>query len=142
MGSIFGFVSSDVKSKIEILEEFRENNENSDKFESVKKMMDHERDNDLLNKKDYVSGSRTLLRLHRGLGEWRIESENNENFIETLCHFSDFLRVFMKRLSELQGCDKTSTVCSSSYNDTLANFHPFLIRKAAGFAMYALPSKL
>lgn len=72
MGSIFGFVSSDVKSKIEILEEFRENNEVSDKFESVKKMMDHERDNDLLNKKNYVSGSRTLLRLHRGLGELNI----------------------------------------------------------------------
>lgn len=69
MGSIFGFVSSDVKSKIEILEEFRENNDNSDKFESVKKMMEHERDNDLFKKKDYVSGSRTLLRLHRGLGE-------------------------------------------------------------------------
>lgn len=47
----------------------------------------------------------------------------------------------MKRLSEIEGCDNTSSVCSSSYNDTLANFHPFLIRKAAGLAMYALPSK-
>lgn len=68
MGSIFGFVCSDVKSKVEILEEFRANKENSDKFSSVKRMMTYERDSELLNKKDYVSGSRTLLRLHRGLG--------------------------------------------------------------------------
>lgn len=30
-------------------------------------------------------------------------------------------------------------MCSESYNETLAKFHPFLIRKAASFAMYALP---
>lgn len=68
MGNIFGFVCSDVKSKVEILEEFRANNEVSEKFVSVKTMMVYERDTELLNKKDYVSGSRTLLRLHRGLG--------------------------------------------------------------------------
>lgn len=69
MGSIFGFVCSDVKSKVEILEEFRRNKEVAEKFESIRKMMLYERDKELLNKKDYVSGSRTLLRLHRGLGE-------------------------------------------------------------------------
>lgn len=69
MGSIFGFVCSDVKSKVEILEEFRENKEVMEKFESIRKMMVYERDSELLHKKDYVSGSRTLLRLHRGLGE-------------------------------------------------------------------------
>lgn len=69
MGSIFGFVCSDVKSKVEILEEFRANKEVAEKFESVKQMILYERDKELLQKKDYVSGSRTLLRLHRGLGE-------------------------------------------------------------------------
>lgn len=69
MGSIFGFVSSDVKAKVEILEDFRANKEVAEKFESIKKMMTYERDSELLNKKDYVSGSRTLLRLHRGLGK-------------------------------------------------------------------------
>lgn len=69
MGSIFGFVCSDVKSKVEILEEFRENKEVAAKFESVRKMIHYERDKELLSKKDYVSGCRTLLRLHRGLGE-------------------------------------------------------------------------
>lgn len=69
MGSIFGFVCSDVRSKVEILEEFRANQEVAEKFESVKRMMLYEREKELLHKKDYVSGSRTLLRLHRGLGE-------------------------------------------------------------------------
>lgn len=45
----------------------------------------------------------------------------------------------MKRLGDLKPEDKTSSVCSLSYNETLANFHPFLIRKAASLAMYALP---
>ena len=69
MGSIFGFVSSDVKSKVEILEDLRANQEIAEKFESVKKMILYEKDKELLQKKDYMSGSRTLLRLHRGLGE-------------------------------------------------------------------------
>lgn len=69
MGSIFGFVCSDVKSKVEILEEFRANAEVAEKFETVKQMIIYEREKELLQKKDYVSGCRTLLRLHRGLGE-------------------------------------------------------------------------
>lgn len=69
MGSIFGFICSDVKSKVEILEDFRTNKEVTEKFESVKQMILYEQDKELLNKKDYVSGSRTLLRLHRGLGK-------------------------------------------------------------------------
>lgn len=73
MGSIFSFVCSDVKSKVEILEEFRTNKEVAANFESVKSLILYEKEADLLKKKDYVSGSRTLLRLHRGLGEF---SEN------------------------------------------------------------------
>lgn len=71
MGSVFGFVSSDVKSKIEILEMHRQK-ENAEQFESFSKMLDYEKSSALLDKKDYVSGSRTLLRLHRGLGMYLI----------------------------------------------------------------------
>ena len=67
MGSVFGFVSSDVKSKIEILEAHRQK-ENAEQFETFATMMEYEKTSALLDKKDYVSGSRTLLRLHRGLG--------------------------------------------------------------------------
>lgn len=67
MGTVFGFVSSDVRSKIEILEAHRQK-DNAEQFESFAKMMEYEKSSSLLDKKDYVSGSRTLLRLHRGLG--------------------------------------------------------------------------
>lgn len=68
MGSVFSFVSSDVKSKVEILEEFRKK-ENAENFITCKTMITYEKNEGLFKKKDYVSGSRTLLRLHRGLGK-------------------------------------------------------------------------
>lgn len=71
MGKVFGFVSSDVKQKVEILEVFRQSKDKSQEFTSFKTMMEYEKSDNLLDKKDYVSGSRTLLRLHRGLGEPR-----------------------------------------------------------------------
>jgi len=120
LGSIFSFVSSDVKTKVEILEDFRANKEVADNFKSIKQMILYEKDKELLQKKGYVSGSRTLLRLHRGL---------------------DFIRNFLRRLGEVEPDEKTSTACSLSYNETLANFHPFLIRKSANIAMYALPQR-
>lgn len=68
MGTVFGFVSSDLRSKMDILTEFL-NGEQSGHFETVKTMIEFEKDKNLLAKKGYVSGSRTLLRLHRGLGD-------------------------------------------------------------------------
>lgn len=68
MGTVFGFVSNDVKSKIEILQEFL-TKDDKEKFNSFGSMLQYEKSTGLLNKTDYVSGSRTLLRLHRGLGE-------------------------------------------------------------------------
>lgn len=67
MGTVFGFVSSDLKNKMEILSEFLKG-EQSANFRTVKTMIEYEKNNSLLAKKGYVSGSRTLLRLHRGLG--------------------------------------------------------------------------
>lgn len=71
MGSVFGFVSSDLTSKIETLEAHRKK-DNAEQFETFAKMMEFEKSSSLLDKKDYVSGSRTLLRLHRGLGKVNI----------------------------------------------------------------------
>lgn len=119
MGTVFGFVSSDVKEKVEILEKLRAK-ENAESFLTIRTMMEYERESNLLSKKDYVSGSRTLLRLHRGL---------------------DFIQEFLRRLGELEGDGKTNGVCQAAYNDTLAQFHPWLIRKGANVAMYALPNR-
>lgn len=68
MGSVFSFVSNDVKSKVEILEEFRRKDTDNN-FHSIKSMINYEIAESVLHKKDYVSGCRTLLRLHRGLGD-------------------------------------------------------------------------
>lgn len=71
LGSVFGFVSSDVRTKIDILTKFRNETdaEKAENFLTIKTMMTYEKEANLLKDSKYVSGSRTLLRLHRGLGE-------------------------------------------------------------------------
>lgn len=118
MGTVFGFVSKDLKSKIDILsEQLREDNTN---FETARKMIEYEKSNNLLYKNGYTSGSRTLLRLHRGL---------------------DFIRLFLKSVGELKDEDNTATACRQAYDITLAKHHPFLIRKGAQIAMYTMPTR-
>lgn len=119
MGTVFGLVSSDLKAKIDILYEFLKT-EQSHNFVTAKTMIEYEKSNNLLKKKDYLSGSRTLLRLHRGL---------------------EFIHLFLKRISELQETDNTADVCKQSYDETLAKYHPFLIRKGAKLAMYYMPNR-
>lgn len=68
MGSIFSFICTDIKEKLDILNDLLKKSENSDVFRTVKGMIEYEKNNELLNKEGYISGSRTLLRLHRGLG--------------------------------------------------------------------------
>ncbi|CAH2042692.1 unnamed protein product, partial [Iphiclides podalirius] len=119
IGSVFSFVSSDVKSKIKVMEKHREGDD-AIYYESFKKMMKYEKETTLHEKNGFVSGSRTMLRLHRGL---------------------DFIRLFLKRLSESDDAVNTCTTCQCSYNETLAEYHPWYIRKAATLAMHALPSR-
>lgn len=50
--------------------------------------------------------------------------------------------MFLNQLSGLEDANaKTSDICQQSYNDTLAEFHPWVIRKGAIMAMYSLPSR-
>lgn len=69
MGSVFSFVSSDLKQKIGILTELK--NKDTQNYTTVKSMIEYERENKLIDKVDFVNGARTLLRLHRGLGIMR-----------------------------------------------------------------------
>lgn len=66
MGSVFSFVSSDLKQKIDILTELK--SKDNQNYTTIKTMIEYERENKLLEKADFVNGARTLLRLHRGLG--------------------------------------------------------------------------
>ncbi|XP_015191808.1 PREDICTED: ceramide-1-phosphate transfer protein [Polistes dominula] len=118
MGSVFSFVSSDLKQKIDILVDLL--NKNDQNYVTIKSMLEHEKENKLIEKSDNVNGARTLLRLHRGL---------------------DFIREFLRQLGELSDTDKTSTCCQDAYNKTLAKHHPWVIRKAAIVAMYTMPTR-
>ncbi|KYM99540.1 PREDICTED: ceramide-1-phosphate transfer protein [Cyphomyrmex costatus] len=118
MGSVFSFVSSDLKQKIDVLIELK--NKDAQNYTTVKSMIEYERENKLLDKTEFVNGARTLLRLHRGL---------------------DFIREFLQQLGDLADIEKTTSCCQDAYNKTLAKHHPWMIRKAAIVAMYTMPSR-
>ncbi|XP_066141776.1 ceramide-1-phosphate transfer protein [Euwallacea fornicatus] len=120
MGTVFGFVSKDLRQKMDHLNSLLKDNDTSHKYKTVKTMIEHEKENDLLQRKGYVSGSRTLLRIHRGL---------------------DFIQLFLKKVSELEDQATTVVACREAYDQTLAKHHSFIIRKGAQVAMYTLPTR-
>lgn len=58
-----------------------------------------------------------------------------------LIYFVDFIREFLRALGELGADEKTRSCCQTAYNQTLAQFHPWLVRKGAVMAMYTMPTK-
>ncbi|KAJ8390155.1 hypothetical protein AAFF_G00110290 [Aldrovandia affinis] len=123
LGTIFSFISKDAVDKIQIMVKHR-NDVNGPRYVTVQSMVKYELDNglvDLTKRSSFPeSGCRTLLRLHRAL-RW--------------------LELFLERLRTSAEDSKTSVMCSEAYNESLAQFHPWLIRKAAGMAFCALPGR-
>ncbi|XP_065141348.1 ceramide-1-phosphate transfer protein [Paramisgurnus dabryanus] len=123
LGSVFSFISKDVVSKVQILENFLKS-ENESHYVTVQSMVKYELENDLVDLTKRAnhpeSGCRTLLRLHRAL-RW--------------------LELFLDSLRTSTADSKTSTMCSDAYNESLAHHHPWLIRKAVGVAFCALPGR-
>ncbi|XP_023230399.1 ceramide-1-phosphate transfer protein-like [Centruroides sculpturatus] len=116
LGSVFGFVASDIISKITILENFLKSDVGNN-YATIQSMINYEKELDLLNKDNIVSGSRTLLRLHRAL---------------------KFISALMRKLSCAQPHDKMAPIAQECYKQTLSKFHPWLIRNTAHLAMYSL----
>lgn len=119
LGSVFGFVASDIISKVNILEEYR-NSENADQYETLQSMIEYECSNGITTDTSRPSGSRTLLRLHRAL---------------------EFIMSFMREFSRADSNAKSSAIAQKCYKETLSKYHPWLIQKGATFAMYALPTR-
>ncbi|XP_046370512.2 ceramide-1-phosphate transfer protein-like [Haliotis rufescens] len=119
-GALFGFVARDLEDKIRMLNEHLTADEVH--YVSVQSMIQYEVDHDLTKviKGNLKSGSRTLLRLHRAL---------------------EFILAFMSRLRTGDENEKSSVIASEIYNQTLARFNIWILRKMAGMAMYMLPSK-
>ncbi|XP_061196974.1 ceramide-1-phosphate transfer protein-like [Saccostrea echinata] len=119
LGSVFGFVTSDVVEKIGILREYR-SSEVSEKYVSIQSMIQYEVETKTTNNKKKASGSRTLLRLHRAL---------------------EFTSRLLSDLKIADEHEKMSSLTKTAYDDTLARHHPWLIRKGVHVAVYTLPSR-
>ncbi|KAL6731344.1 hypothetical protein Aduo_002218 [Ancylostoma duodenale] len=112
LGKIFHFVQVDVREKTTKLRQLRQ--KIPEFYKSVKEMVVYEH-----GKKDYP-GSKALLALHRAL---------------------EFICAFISALATSTNEDSVSSICRKTYEDTLARFHPWVIRKAVGLASYTLPSR-
>ncbi|XP_025956449.1 ceramide-1-phosphate transfer protein [Dromaius novaehollandiae] len=123
LGAIFSFVSKDALAKIQIMENYC-SGEQQEKYLTLQSMVQYEVANGLVDTQKRSehpdSGCRTVLRLHRAL-HW--------------------LQMFLEGLRTGQEDSKTSVICTDSYNASLANYHPWIIRKAATVAFRALPSR-
>ena len=122
LGGIFGFVVSDVRDKIAILEHYlTQNNENRQYYETVQLMINYEVSNDItVVKGKPPSASRTLLRLHRAL---------------------EFIIIFLVDLKKASDSDRLGPLASQVYYATLAKHHMWIIRKAVSFALTMLPTR-
>ncbi|KAM7030839.1 ceramide-1-phosphate transfer protein [Acridotheres tristis] len=115
LGTVFSFISKDAVAKVTLLEEVMEQHG----FVSVQALVQRELAAGLAALRARPdSGCRTLLRLHRAL-RW--------------------LQLFLQGL--LSPHSRPSVLCTDAYNASLAQHHPWLIRKAATVAFCALPSR-
>lgn len=123
LGSVFGFISKDAVNKIQILVNLLKD-ESGSHYVTIQSMMKYELDNQLVDVTKRgshpESGCRTLLRLHRAL-RW--------------------LELFLDRLRTSTEDSKTSVMCAEAYNVSLAQYHPWVVRKAAGMAFCILPGR-
>ncbi|CAC5389503.1 unnamed protein product [Mytilus coruscus] len=119
-GRLFGFVAKDLEEKIGILETWRRC-DTCDNYRSVQSMIKYEVEYGLTTFRGRVpSGSRTLLRLQRAL---------------------EFILRFIDEMSMSEDEDKSSHIAHTVYKRTLANHHPWIVKKMAGFVTFMLPSR-
>jgi len=121
LGTVFGWVGSDVWAKIVTLEKYL-NGEEKNKYQNIKAMIEYEMEKDLIKtkKKDDPSGTRTLLRLHRAL---------------------EYIIAFLHKLEDMNDADLCSVSSVDAYEATLMKYHPWVVQKAAKLAMKLLPTK-
>ena len=120
VGTVFGFVAKDIESKLVILNEHRTSSSAS-QYHTILGMLSYEQEQGLVHAKTTPpSGARTLLRLHRAL---------------------EFILEFMNQLATTNDSAKTAEIAGDVYERTLAQYHPWIVRKMAYMAMYTLPNK-
>ena len=83
-------------------------------------MLNYEVEKKITDNKKKASGSRTLLRLHRAL---------------------EFIAALLLKIKETDNSKKFSNEAQKAYEATLAQHHPWLVKKGVGIAMMTLPSR-
>merc|ERR1719273_276981 len=121
LGTVFGWVASDVYAKMEILRGHRKGADGI-KYETVQSMLTHEVETSMIKPKarDSSTGTRNLLRLHRAL---------------------EYINAFLEGVPDLAANDKCCSMSQEAYKKTLMKFHPWVVQKAALMAMNLLPTK-
>ncbi|XP_045404734.1 ceramide-1-phosphate transfer protein [Lemur catta] len=123
LGSIFSFISKDVVSKLQIMERLRSGPQ-GEHYSSLQSMVAYEVGHQLVDLEHRShhpnSGCRTVLRLHRAL-HW--------------------LQLFLEGLRTSPEDARTSTLCTDSYNASLAAYHPWIVRRAVTVAFCTLPTR-
>nr|ACO15163.1 Glycolipid transfer protein domain-containing protein 1 [Caligus clemensi] len=115
LGTIFSWVASDVKAKMDVLQSAMVSLPNE--YKSLNTSVAHERPL----KGDKGAPLRNLLRLHRAL---------------------EYIIGFLKAVVKLESDDvPCAPVSQETYNNTLAKYHPWVMQKAALLAMKMLPNR-
>ncbi|XP_054994892.1 ceramide-1-phosphate transfer protein [Sorex araneus] len=123
MGAVFTFISKDLVAKLQIMGQLRAGPQR-DQYCSLQSMVAYELGHQLVDLKrasrNPSSGCRTVLRLHRAL---------------------NWLHLFLEKLRTSPQDASTATLCTDSYNATLAAYHSWVIRRAATLAFCVLPTR-
>lgn len=123
LGAIFSFISKDVATKVQIMEGLR-GGPGREHYSTLQSMVAYEVGHKLVDLERRAcypdSGCRTVLRLHRAL-RW--------------------LQLFLEGLRTSPEDTSTATLCTESYNASLAAFHPWIVRRAVTVAFCTLPAR-
>ncbi|XP_071523854.1 ceramide-1-phosphate transfer protein-like isoform X3 [Panulirus ornatus] len=119
LGTVFNFVSHDIQKKVTTLQCYRKGGA-GDYYYSIQSMIEYERENNLMMSSDQQSGSRTLLRLHRGL---------------------EFITGFLSEIHKASEDSGLGSVTSELYGRTLAKFHNWILAKTVGAVLLMMPNK-
>eukprot|EP00049_Salpingoeca_infusionum_P014406 m.269124 g.269124 ORF g.269124 m.269124 type:complete len:207 (+) comp15666_c1_seq1:90-710(+) len=118
-GTVFGFVSSDINSKIAVLREFL--NDDPEHFSTLETAVEFEVEtNTTVKSKKSQSASRCINRLQRAL---------------------EFIVAFIRKVGGLALDSSSSKAASEAYSETLSKHHGWIVRKTVGVAIMTLGSK-
>ncbi|KAK3791562.1 hypothetical protein RRG08_002918 [Elysia crispata] len=119
-GPLLGFVAKDLESKIKSVER-HVSSKRGRHYHTIQSMIQFEESKGTTHEKwTQPSGCRMVLRLHQAL---------------------EFILEFMERIRTAEERERISVLAWEVYRQTLYNHHPWVTRKVAQVAVYALPSK-